>query len=298
MVRATGRVTVAIVLMSAAITLAGCAGGPATSSARNSAKTSASPLRIVRAPKSLMAVTEPQANGIMWGLAGKKSLGLFEFDSATGHLSGSVSVNKTAHSVAESSANVIGLALGTNRSGALQLLDGSTGKPTRTISLPAPARDIVVGSDGTTFYVLTSWATTASVTIVDSRSGKIRGTVPVPSDTVSVVPNIQQTSLYVLEKNGLVNEIAISGGKIASRFQVGREQARSLALSPDGSTLYVLKGTQKVSNVAVVNMSTQSVHRVLPAPSHCVELLVSPNGSQLYEVVGAPKYGNIQVFAV
>jgi hypothetical protein len=60
----------------------------------------------------------------------------------------------------------------------------------------------------------------------------------------------------------------------------------------------VLKGTGKIFNVAVLDAATESLRRVLPAPSDCLELLVSATGSQLYEVVGAAGYGNIQVFAV
>jgi DNA-binding beta-propeller fold protein YncE len=208
-----------------------------------------------------------------------------------------VSVSKAARSVAESSSGVIGLGLGTRSSGALELLDGHTGKVLKTVPLPAPARQVVVGSDGTTFYVLTAWASTASVTIVNSQTGAIHGSVPMPSDTASVVPDLQQTSLYALEKTGLVDEIGISGGKIMAKFKVG-DQGRSIALNPDGGTLYVLKGTALLANIAVVDVSTESVRRVLPAPSHCRGLLVSASGHQLYEVVGTAGYGNIQVFAL
>jgi DNA-binding beta-propeller fold protein YncE len=134
------------------------------------------------------------------------------------------------------------------------------------------------------------------VTIVNSRNGKRVGSVPVPATTVSMAPDIQQTTLYVLQRNGLVDAISISSGQITARFRIGGV-GRSIALSPDGSTLYVLKGTSQVPNVAVVDVRTESVRRVLPAPSNCRELLVSASGSQLYEVVGTSGYGNIQVFA-
>ncbi len=126
----------------------------------------------------------------------------------------------------------------------------------------------------------------------------VRGTVAVPADTVSVAPDVPQTDLYVLERNGLISDISISGGAPPSRFSIGRDHGRSLALSPDGNTLYVLKGTPAVANVAVVDVATQSVRRVLPAPSHCVQVLVSASGKQLYEVAGTRHYGNIQIFAV
>ena len=85
------------------------------------------PRRIFPAPGSLVSATQPQANGYLWMLAGTSSMGLFEMDSSTGHLTGSVSVSGAARSVAETSTGVIGLALGTARTGALELLS-SIGK--------------------------------------------------------------------------------------------------------------------------------------------------------------------------
>jgi DNA-binding beta-propeller fold protein YncE len=287
----------ALALASAAALLAGCGHGGAQAGSARSARARVPAQRIVRAPKMLLAVAEPQANGIMWALAGSSSTGLFELDSSSGQLAGSVSVTNAARSVAESATGIVGLALGTRRSGALELLDGHTGKIIRTVALPAPARQIVVGSDGTTFYVLTAWAASASVTIVNSQNGAIHGSIPVPKDTASIVPDLPQASLYVLQKTGVVDEIDISGGSITAKFKVG-DEGRSMALNPDGNTLYVLKGTEQLANIAVVNVSTESVRRVLPAPSYCRGLLVSASGSQLYEVVGTAGYGNIQVLAL
>jgi hypothetical protein len=75
------------------------------------------------------------------------------------------------------------------------------------------------------------------------------------------------------------------------------DTAQSIALSPDGGSLYVLKNTGTASNIADVNTSTEAVRNVLAAPSNCVGLLVSSGGGQLYELVGTARYGNIQVFA-
>jgi DNA-binding beta-propeller fold protein YncE len=197
--------------------------------------------------------------------------------------------------VAESLTGVLGLALGTSKAGALELLNGNTAAVTRTVPLGAPAREVVVGSDGVTFYVLNGTATSASVTIVNSANGRVQGTVPVPLDTVSFVPDVQQTTLYALQPRGRVSQIAVAGGKIMASFPVGNS-GHSLALSPDGSTLYVLKNGSAPTNVAVVDLATQSVRKVLPAPSNCLQVLVSPSGNQLYQVVGTAGYGNIQVF--
>ncbi|HEV3383151.1 MAG TPA: hypothetical protein VG142_19470 [Trebonia sp.] len=253
---------------------------------------------ILTAPKGLRAATEPQPNGTLWALAGSSaSQALFEFNlSSSQRPVGVRPVSATAQSVAESLSGVIGLALGTGRSGALELLDGTTGTPSSVIPIGAPARQVVVGSDGSTFYVLDGTATSSSVTIIDSQDGRILGTVPVPLDTTSVVPDVQETTIYALQPNGVVSQIALADGQVETSFQTGGE-AKSIALSPDGGTLYVLKGPMTEPNVAVVDVATQSVSKVLPAPANCLQILVSANGDQLYQMVGTAGYGNIQVFA-
>jgi DNA-binding beta-propeller fold protein YncE len=296
---ASRRTAAVIALTSGTLAAAGCGGGGSgsNSGAHAAAVSHMVPKRILRAPKDLLSVTEPQSNGIMWALAGRKSAGLFQIDAQSGAGGSSVSVSGAARAVAESTTGIIGLALGARKSGALELLDGSTSKLIRTIPLPAPARQVTIGSDGTTFYVLNGWAKSASVTIVGVR-GDIKGSVPVPADAVAAVPDIPQAQLYVLERNGVLREISISSTRVNSSFRVGKERSRSLALSPDGRTLYVLKGTSKVANIAVIHIATGSVQKVLPAPGHCREILVSANGSRLYEVTGTARYGNIQVFGV
>ena len=289
------RLLAGLALIPAALGVTACGGGLTAAAPPAHRSRGIVPVRVVPGPRSLLAAAVPQPNGIMWALAGPASAGLFNVDSTTGKVSGSVSVSAAARSVAESTAGVLGLALGTSKSGALELLDGRTTRLIHTVPLPAPARQVVVGSDGTTFYVLAGWPGSASVTVLNSQTGKVAGTVPVPADTVSVVPDIAQTTLYVLEHTGLVSQVSIASGQIIGKFKVGTD-GESAALSPDGSTLYVLKGTSQLSNVAVVDTGTESVRRVLPAPTHCLQLLVSASGNQLFEVVGAPGYGNIQVF--
>jgi DNA-binding beta-propeller fold protein YncE len=287
--------TAAVAILLAVVALSGCAtsAGPA----RLATSAGTRPQSIIPAPKSILAAAEPEPNGTMWALAGSAaSRGLFEFDLPGGQVVGSVSVSNAAQAVAQSLTGTIGLALATGNTGALELLDGSTAKVIRTVPLAAPARSVVIGSDDTTFYVLTGTPADSAVAVVDSRDGRVRATVPVPQDVVSVAADVRQTTLYVLQRNGRVSEISVAGGKVMASFVAG-ESGRSLALNPDGTTLYVLKGTDATVDVAVVDVATESVRRVLPAPSHCLELLTSASGGQLYEVVGTPGYGNIQVFA-
>ncbi|MBO0821994.1 MAG: YncE family protein, partial [Nocardiopsaceae bacterium] len=281
----------------AAGALAACSSGGHPPHAAKAA--AAGPQQIIPAPKGLRAAAQPQTNGTMWALAGdQKVMALFDFSltGGTQHLIGSRPVSNSARSVAESLSGVLGVALGTPHSGALELLDGATGTVKRTIPLGAPARQVVVGSDGSTFYVLNGNSRSASVTVVNSGNDKLLGTVPVPLDTVSIAPALQQSTIYALQPDGTVSQIATAGGQVQSSFTTGAS-ARSLALSPDGSTLYVLKGDPNASNIAVVNTATQAITKVLPAPANSKQILISANGHQLYQMAGTAGYGNIQVTA-
>lgn len=292
--RRNGAATMTFLLV--VLSIAACSSGGSTVPASQSAQIS--PERILAAPKDVLSAGQPQPNGTMWVLAGTSvSRGLYKFDLANGQTIGSTSVSGAARAVTQSLSGVIGLATGAKASGSLELLNGSTGAVIRNIPLGAPARAVVVGSDGSTFYVLNGTASSASVTIVDSQDGRVQGTVPVPLDTVSVAPNSEQTTLYALQPDGRVSQIAMAGGKIMARFTVG-DSGDSLAISPDGSTMYVLKDLPGATNVAEVDLATEGVRKALPAPDNCLGVVVSADGSQLYELVGAADYGNIQVFPV
>lgn len=303
MAGAARRTAAMIGLAAAVLTVGACAGssGPAPASAPASVPNGDTygivPQRILHAPQSMLAATDLQANGVMWTLTGPGSAGLFEISSATGQVKTSFPVSEFARSVAESRTGVIALALATGRTGALQLVTAATRKVTRVVRFPMPAVQVAVGQGSSTFYVLTARAGLARVMIVNGQDGQVTGTVTVPPDVVSVVPDGRQATLYAVQRNGLLDVIGLPGGTLLARIRAGSGGGESIALSPDGRTLYVLEQLGGIANIAVVNLAAREVAKVLPAPGTCVQVLVAPGGGHLYEVVRAPRAGSIQVAA-
>jgi hypothetical protein len=258
----------------------------------------AKPVRIVSAPAGSIATTAPQANGTAWVLAGTgSSKGIFNVDISSGKVVGSISVSNAARGIAESSTGLLGLAIGTANAGALEILNATTAAPVTTVALGAPAKFVVAGASGTSMFVLDGNSSSASVTNVDLQSHSVNGTVPVPLDTVAITVNPEQTSLFALQPNGLVSEISLAGGKVVSQFSIGHSGI-SLAIGPSGQTLYVLKGSAGVRNVAVIHLATDSVTSVLPAPAGCRQIVVTSGGRHLVDLVGTSRIGNLQIYRV
>lgn len=254
------------------------------------------PTAIIPAPADLLAATGPAANGVLWVLAGSSNARtLHQIDIVSHADLRAVPAPASATSVAETATGILGLGLATSSTGAVQLRNGTTGALLTTVAVPAPVRAVAGGMTGSDLYVLTGTATAASVSELDTATDRVLTSVPVPLLAAAAVPDPAQSALWVLQPNGLVDQVAMRTGTVTTQFSIGNS-GRALAVSPDGSTLYVLKGRGGVRNVAVVDLATESVSRVLPAPSDTVGLVLSPDGGTIYDIVGTAEVGNIQAF--
>jgi hypothetical protein len=289
-----------IVLCGIALVATACSSSKSTRSAStaNRQAVNIKPERIVNVPAEALSATPPQPNGVVWVLAGTpSSKGIFQIDLSTGKVLGSLSVSSAAQSLTETPTGLLGMTIGTSNAGALELMNATTGTAVDTIPVGAPAQVGIAGASGTSIYVLNGNASTKSVTNIDVQNRSPAGTVPVPRNTVSIAVNPQQTILYALSSNGEVSEVSLAGGQLLSAFSVGHS-GTSLILGPTGHTLYVLKGISTARNVAIVNLATESVRKVLPAPAYADQVLVSSGGHHLIDLVGTPSVGNLQIYKI
>jgi DNA-binding beta-propeller fold protein YncE len=282
----------------AALTLlAACSSGPSTAGSPPVAKKAD---RVITAPAGLEAGAEPQPSGFMWVLAGTGAVKTIDQLTLGSDNAGKVQrilpASLSASTVSESSSGLVALGLATSSTGAVLFLNGSTGAQIGTTALGAPVLDLVAGTDGSTFYALNGTSTSMSVSVISSLNDQVTSTVPVPLDTVSIAIQPNQQNILALEPTGWLSEIGVSGGRVIAQFPVGKG-ARTIALSNDGSTVYVLKDVAGSSNVGVIDAATERQVKALPAPANTVDIQVSLDGSLVYDLVGTPKYGNIQMFA-
>jgi DNA-binding beta-propeller fold protein YncE len=274
------------------VVLAGCgsSGGTKTARTRNTASA-----RVVPGPAGTLGAAPPQPSGLMWLLNRHgRARDLTEVALSAGTVSRIVPTSGSAAAVAESPIGVIAVGLATATTGAVELRNASTGAQEVTIPVAAPVLSLAYAPNGTTLYVLEGARGTRSVSVINAERDKVLETVGLPADASAIAPAITQNAVWTVQRSGTVQETSLSTRKPEGAFSVGAPGI-AIEISPDGGVLYVLKGAADGANISVVNASTQTTERVLPAARNSVGLQISNNGKLLYDLVGTPGYGNIQI---
>jgi hypothetical protein len=280
--------------------LAGCGGGgpSAAPSVANVLPHASDVAAIIPLPNGVMSAGAVQPNGTVWVLSGTAAVRtLTQVDLSSEKTSQSAGVSADATAVAQSSTGLLALGLGTSTTGAIDLMNGSSASITGTVPVGAPVRAVAFGADGVTLYVLDGTGSGASVTVINTSSEKVVSTIGVPADAIGLVPDPSQTSIWTVEQSGNAQQTSLQSTKPIQQLAIGAPGI-AIALSPDGSTLFVLKGTQAISNIDVISTVTDNVERVIGAAAGSVGLVPSISGTTLYDVVGSPTFGNIQAISL
>ena len=283
----------------AALLLVACFGlaGSSCSSHSAAAKTPVAHhvvARVLPAPSGLIAAGAPQPNGLLWVLnSGASVKTLTSVDLIDAKTLDSVGVSTSASALAQSSTGILALGLATARTGAVELLNATTGAEDGAIAVGAPVLGLAFGGDGVTLYVLDGDAASTSVTVIDTTSSTIVTSFGQPHDAIGLVPDPSQSAIWTVDRSGVIEETSLSSGKPVAAFALG-DSGLAIAMSPNSDHIYVLKGTPAASTIAVVSTVTDSVERLIPAAAGSIALAVSPDGRTLYDMVGTPTVGNIQ----
>jgi hypothetical protein len=260
---------------------------------------------IVPAPAGLVAITQVQADGSLWTLSGSATVKtLTRVDVASGAVLARIGVSNAATTLVQSYTGILVLGSSTPSAGSLEVRNGTTGAIQKTIAVSGPVIRMALSPDGATLFALDGTATVRAVEVVNLTTGKTTASIPVDPTTVAIEPTPGGPELWLLGQDGTLVERSISTPQVLTQFGTGA-QARALAISPDGSRIYVLRavlvpGTAPgvAPNVAVVDVATEKVTKALPAPANALDIAISQDGRTLYDGVGTPTLGNVQAFSL
>jgi hypothetical protein len=258
------------------------------------------PVQIFPTSPALIAAGQPQTDGDLWFLAGSPTTKVIsEISLVTGKVARTIPVADDASAIAESATGTVAVGF-SDAGGTLQFRDGTTGEVVNTVTVAQPIKQIAAEGSTSNFFVLDGTVSATTVNAMSANGAQVPGALGVPLDTVSIAVTADGANVYALESSGRVVEIPEQTGTTrlaSSSFFVGRG-AMAIALSDDGSTLFVLKTVKGGSNVGVFDLSTEQQLRALPAPANSVYVVPSIDGAHLYLFVGTPTVGNIQVIPV
>jgi YVTN family beta-propeller protein len=159
----------------------------------------------------------------------------------------------------------------------VSVVDTSSDTVTATIPVGSRPYDAAVTPDGSQVFVANQGDGTVSV--ISTATDAVTATIKVLGGVRSVAIDPAGQYAYVVSPAFWLTKIDIATGTATGRTPVGIQLA-SLAVSPDGSTVYV--GTLG-SSVTAVSTATMTVSKVIPgAGGDSFDMVMSPDGSQLY----------------
>ena len=157
----------------------------------------------------------------------------------------------------------------------VSVIDTATNAVTKTIAVGAGPADVAVTPDGAKVYVTNDTADTVSV--IDTSTGSVSATVAANDDPAGLAISPNGTA-YVA--NFTKDRVFIIGTDNLITLPATGTHADSLALSPDGSLLYV--GESQGRAVAVIDTATRAVLTTFTFGFSPLALIISPDGAYLY----------------
>jgi YVTN family beta-propeller protein len=180
--------------------------------------------------------------------------------------------------------------------GNVSVISTATDTVTATIPVTADPDGVVVAPSGTTAYVA-SLAGGGVISVINLATDTVTGTIAAGLGLNQMVVNAAGTTLYVdqqAQSNVLV--INLTTDAVTATVNLDTSQNWQMALSPDGSALYIASGDNfglptNQSSIEVVNTATNTLTTTIPlgSVSYPTGLALSPDGSTIYT---ADQFGN------
>jgi hypothetical protein len=273
----------------------------ATVASLNPSWAGASP-RTLAAPANLIALTGPGPNGSLWVLAGNgKSKTLTEINTVSGRTLFSEGVNPFAEDVSLSAnGSVLALATagGFASKAAVLLYSGTTGRFRSAALSPQTVTRVASNATGSTVYELRVGTGTISSFLLGTANG-LGFDLPLTGQAVDLVPG-PNSSTIVLQPDGTVSTVSFPSLAYTPTVSTG-SPGRAMAITPDGSTLFVLHPPAKRganASISVINATSHQVEKTISVPPECTDIAISPSGTTLYEGLRGTPYSLVKPITV
>jgi len=204
-----------------------------------SAAASVAPTTIGRGAP-IISVSNVQADGTIWVLAGRgHNRTMTKVDVASGAFVTSESVSPQASAIAQSPNGEVALGTSNGPSSAVILYGGATGNYLGTVRVSGPVTALAMSPNGTKVYALEATKPNRTLFVFDQTHQGFP--YQVGGDAVDVAPLNGGADIWILHADGTLAEMSFFPNEVVKSVSVGA-RAKSLAVSPDGNTLYVLAG--------------------------------------------------------
>jgi YVTN family beta-propeller protein len=170
----------------------------------------------------------------------------------------------------------------------VSVIDTSTNAVTKTIPVGGPPIRIVSSPTSSHVYVATA---NNAVSVIDTNSQTVVATIGVPTGQRGGLADMEVSpdgmEVYVTAWGGTVSVINTTTRTVSGPYTVG-PAARGVAVSPDGSRLYVSTELWN-SNVIVVDANSMTVITTIDVGemSYPLDGAFTPDGKRLYLLTGA-----------
>ncbi len=165
----------------------------------------------------------------------------------------------------------------------VSVIDIAAQKVTPTISVGANPWGVSVNHTGTFAYVGNP-SGNQSISVINTATNMISATIPINGEAGDMLISSDDSKLYVNDYP-YITVINTSTNTIISDFTLGNYiTPTGIALSPDGSKLYVANGTN--NDILVVNTTTHGIIADILIGYNPFGIALSPDGSRLYVPYG------------